>query len=140
MAPRAGALVGFPSGPDYEHEVTRGQRGARYTIAVWFTKEPQRVPRWAGTTGQTLTITIPHTVLAQVGVVKAVGHQGGGPARRRSARRQLLAAADRLPLFGCASASGRSCRPRIGWVSSSSRGTMSAAPPGRPTISWRVSQ
>lgn len=36
FTPKPGLLVGFPSGPEYEHEVPAVESGVRDAIAVWF--------------------------------------------------------------------------------------------------------
>ena len=46
VIPQKGLLVGFLSGPEYQHEVTRIQRGFRYNISVWVTLDSARAECW----------------------------------------------------------------------------------------------
>src|SRR5215475_9137451 len=40
IKPRRGLLVSFPCDQNFIHEVLPVQAGRRYTVAIWFTKEP----------------------------------------------------------------------------------------------------
>jgi prolyl 4-hydroxylase len=40
--PRRGLLLAFPSDSDHVHEVFPVRSGIRYTMAIWFTKQPHR--------------------------------------------------------------------------------------------------
>jgi predicted 2-oxoglutarate/Fe(II)-dependent dioxygenase YbiX len=40
VKPRRGLLLAFPSGADHVHEVLPMRSGMRYTMPIWFTKQP----------------------------------------------------------------------------------------------------
>jgi hypothetical protein len=46
VAPRAGMLVGFPCGRQYQHEVSTVHRGCRYSVSMWMTRDPSYAERW----------------------------------------------------------------------------------------------
>lgn len=46
IAPRAGRLVGFPSGHQHWHEVTPIMRGCRCSLAIWTTLDPAYEESW----------------------------------------------------------------------------------------------
>jgi len=39
VKPRRGLLLAFPSDADHVHEILPVRSGARYTMAIWFTKQ-----------------------------------------------------------------------------------------------------
>jgi predicted 2-oxoglutarate/Fe(II)-dependent dioxygenase YbiX len=47
VVPRAGKLIGFPSGHEFSHAVSEVTLGRRYTIAVWVTQDPRHREEWS---------------------------------------------------------------------------------------------
>jgi hypothetical protein len=46
VVPRAGRMVGFPSGHEYLHAVSEVTAGRRYTVAVWLTGDSRHREEW----------------------------------------------------------------------------------------------
>src|SRR5215207_8119623 len=46
IVPRAGLLVGFPCGQQYQHEVTAVRQGSRYAISMRMTRDPAHAEDW----------------------------------------------------------------------------------------------
>jgi len=55
VKPRRGLLLAFPGDADHVHEVLPVRSGVRYTMPIWFTKQPGCALSIAGLTGGTTT-------------------------------------------------------------------------------------